>query len=478
MKKLNYKILISLVILCLSLDINAQTLTGYFMNYTTNGNMYNPVFNPKSKVYVSLYDIHINAGNSAFSINNIFKNINNGEKYVIDLDKIYGNLKKKNYIFTNQEISLANFGFRINEGYVNGGISIKSNLNMSYPKDIFKLKDGTYFGENSTIDLSGINLKANLYYEFKLGYSWEYSDKISLGVNLKRIQNIANFRTKKCDIEFETNGDMYNIDLKSNIEAEFSCNTDLKFAKNENGLIDSVYSDNINIDDLNNDNIKDLLKGKNGGWATDLGITYKINNKISLAGSIIDLGFIRCKKNAKSLTQSGNFKFEGIDIAKYLNNIDTVGEILKDSILAYASPNDNDKGYTDFLNTKIYISGMYELNKYIKFGCVFRGMWYSKTFHPSLTSSVNFTIGNETQISISQSFINRKANVFGFGISQRLGYVQLHFILDQLSPALWAMKDGKIADKWIRNTNMISFQTGLSVIIGRKYYNENGYYDY
>ena len=458
-------------------NASAQSLTGYFMNNLTNNNIYNPAFNPHCKVYVSLYDIYAGAAETGFTIKDMVKKVNK-DKYIIDLEQIYSSLRKNNFLYSDQNIQLFNFGFRVGEGYAHAGLSIRGFEGVAFPKDLMKLKDGTYFDRESTIDLSGLDLKANLFLQYSWGYSWEFSDKITFGAALKRLKGIVNLRTKKCDIKLTTDDDMYDMSLKTDVQFQLGSGADLEFEYDDKGMINDVTATNIeDFNDLSKDDVKKLVNTKNGGWAVDLGMTYKVDDRLQLAASITDLGGIRCKKYGKNIEQKGTFDFTGVDIAKYFNNLDSIGDVLTDSIAAFASLKDNSKGFTDFLNTKIYISAEYKLNNAIYLGMMFRGIWFSKSFHPSLTSSVNFRLGRATQISISQSFINRKANVWGFGLSQQMGPIQLYFIADQFSPAFWALNGSKTADNWIRNTNTFSFQTGMSIIIGRKKYYEKALFE-
>ena len=114
-----------------SATAGAQSLTGYFMDNIPNINIYNPAFNPHCKVYVSIYDIYGGFGNSGFAINDMFKHITNGDKYIIDLDKIYDKLHKNNYQFADVNVQLFNFGFRIGEGYAHAGVSIRGYENFA-----------------------------------------------------------------------------------------------------------------------------------------------------------------------------------------------------------------------------------------------------------------------------------------------------------------------------------------------------------
>ncbi len=459
-------------------SVQGQSLTGYFMNNLPNTNIYNPAFNPKCKVYVSIYDVYSDLGNSGFAVKNMFKKVPNEDKYIVDLDKIYGSLAKKNYLFSNQNIQLFNFGFRVGEGYAHAGLSLRGFESVSYPKDLLKLKDGTYFDEDSEIDLGGLGIRANLFYQYSFGYSWEFSDKITFGAAIKRLKGVADVRTKKFDLVMTTDDDMYDVSLKSDVELQFASGADIQFEYDEKGMIKDAKATNMDFDDMNSDDWKSLLwKTKNGGWAIDLGMTYKFDDRLSFAASIIDFGGIKWKKYGMTLEQHGTFDFTGVDIAKYFNNLDSIGDVLTDSIAAFASPTDNSKAYTDWLNTKIYLSAEYNINKNIDLGMVFRGVWFNKGFHPSLTSSVNFKLGTATQISISQSFINRRANVWGFGLSQQMGPIQLYFIWDQFSPMFWAMNGSDMAEKWLKNTNMGAFQTGMSIIIGRKKYYEKALFE-
>lgn len=461
-----------------SATAGAQSLTGYFMDNIPNINIYNPVFNPHCKVYVSIYDVYGGFGNSGFAINDMFKHIANGDKYIIDLDKIYGKLHKNNYQFVEANVQLFNFGFRIGEGYAHAGVSIRGYENFAYPKDLLKLKDGTYFDKESTIDLSGLDAKANAFIQYSFGYSREFSDKIDFGAAIKRLKGIGNVRTRKCDMVLTTEDDMYDISLKTDVKFQIGSGADWQCEYDEKGRIHDIKAANIkDTDDMTDDEKHDMIFTKNGGWALDLGMTYQFDDRLSFAGSVTDLGAIKWKKYGVTLEQTGTFDFTGVDLAKYFNNLDSLGTVMEDSIAAFAAVKDNSKGYTDWLNTKIYLSGKYNLTKHIDLGMVFRAMFYNKHLHPSLTSSVNFRFGRGTQISVSQSFINRRANVWGLGLSQQLGPIQLYFIFDQFSPLFWSMNGSNMADKWIRKTNMVSVQTGMSIIIGRKKYYEKALFE-
>ena len=62
-------------------------------------------------------------------------------------------------------------------------------------------------------------------------------------------------------------------------------------------------------------------------------------------------------------------------------------------------------------------------------------------------------------------------------MAQQMGPIQLYFIWDQFSPMFWAMNGSDMAEKWFKNTNIGAFQTGLSIIIGRKKYYEKALFE-
>lgn len=463
-------LLTSIILAATPMISGAQALTGYFLNNQENASAFNPAFNANCKAYVSLYGLYLDAGHSAFGLKDALKDDDQSDSYILDLNNIYGKLGKKNVFYTDQQINLLNFGFRAGEGFINAGFGIKSSEQISYSKNLLKIKDGTYFNdENSELDLSGTEINAKLYYEISLGYSRNISDKLTVGVALKRLQGLADITSRKSDIKFTTKGDMYDLALETDLEFDVASNVEYDVCRNEDNQIDSLHATNIDFDNFEAKDIKTLLKPQNGGWALDFGATYKILPRLTLAASVIDLGAIKWKSGNKKFTQSGTFNFTGIDISDYFSNLDSIGDVLSDSLNNYVTPVDSDKSYLGFLNTKIYLSGEYEVNNWFTGGLMWRGVICGKKLVSSLTSSANLKLGHSTQFAFSWTIMNSKANLFGIGYVQKLGGVQFHFIMDQISPAFWACNDSSAADKWIKNTTSCSFQTGMSIIIGRKY---------
>lgn len=471
--KLNKIIASALASIALSTAANAQSLVGYYMDAVPYINNYNPVFHPNCKVYVSLYDLYTNV-NIPYGINDVFKYIpadGKDERYIIDLDKINSATHKNNNISAAFDIKPLNFGFRVGTGFVNVGIGVRTDVALNYSKDLLKLRKGTYYGqhEDNTIDLSGIGVNANAYTEFKVGYTKPILKNLELGVALKRLQGAANLRSKKTDLVLKTDNEMYDLNLKTSVKVDLAFTPSQVIVEyDEDGNIDDIDLE----DDLGDLEAKDWVKRalKNGGWAVDLGGQYQMTKKLKFAASVVDLGFIRWHKNTVRFTNSDfEWTFDGLDAGSKLNDIDKVDDELSDRVKELSKFTSTNKTYYSSLNTKVYLSADYEVGKVLNVGVLYRGMLYNRHIQQTFTTSANFTLGRATQISVSHTFANWHANLIGAGIAQNIGPFQIYFMLDQISPAVWALNESSMSDRWIRKTNYVSFQTGLGFVFGRKY---------
>lgn len=462
-----------LTTVCLSTTLNAQSLVGYYMDAVPYINNYNPVFHPNCKVYVYLVDMYANA-NIPYGINDVFKYIPadaKDERYIIDLDKIYSSTHKNNNISAAVDVKPLNFGFRVGTGFINAGFGIRTDVAVNYSKDLLKLRKGTYYGQNqdNTIDLSGIGVNGNMYAEYKIGYTKLVIKNLELGVALKRLQGLANLRSKKTDLVLHTDNDMYDLNIQSSVKVDAAFTPGELIVKyDEDGNIDDIDVD----DSFKDDEIKAIVKSllKNGGWAVDLGGKYQFSEKLSFAASIIDLGFIRWHKNTLRFSNNDfNWTFSGVDAASNLNDIDNVDDEVSDRVKELSKFSSTTKTYFSSLNTKVYLSANYIIGKVMNVGILYHGMLYNRHIQQTFTSSANFTFGRCTQLSVSHTFANWHANLIGAGIAQNIGSFQIYFMLDQISPAVWALNESSLSDRWLRKTNYVSFQMGLGFVFGRKH---------
>lgn len=454
-------------------NATAQENTFYFMDNVPQSLNNNPAKNPKCKFFFGiLSDTYFEIVNTGFKFNSFFKYIPDEDVYIPDIDGFYENLKKRNSFYVNTQATFLQFGFRAGESYFTFSFKNKMNQRFDYPKGIFKLKDGTYYGDGSPVELGGFGENLMVYNELSFGYSRNITPNLRVGARANYLIGLANIQTKKLDINWYTDPDMYDYRFETDIELRATFPVDFELVEDEDGLISDVEYNEDHFDIEGYQDVKKFISPKNRGWGIDLGATYKLFDVFEFSASIIDFGFIRWKEHPKTMKQSGSLTFSGIELdfsedSDNQDQFDQAIEELTDSALAMIEPELDENTYTTMLNTKIFLAASYTPIKWWTAGLLIRNAFYNKGWHPSLTLSSNINFARASTFTLSYSFINR-STALGLGLAWRIGPMQTYMVFEQLSPAFWALNGSKMADRWIRNTNMFTFHFGVNWAFGCK----------
>jgi hypothetical protein len=198
--------------------------------------------------------------------------------------------------------------------------------------------------------------------------------------------------------------------------------------------------------------------GENTGFAIDLGASYKITDKITVSGSVVDLGFINWKTNVANYqtnTKNGNFTFNGFDINKLGSSMNPYIDSLSDSLKHVFDPKKTTNSYKTGLGTKVYAGVNYKLAKGLDAGLLFSGKFVNDHFYSALTLSLNEELNHILNVSASFSRVNKTNNI-GFGVSLNLLPVQIYMVSDNIFSL------NRVDE--VRNTNL---HFGLNLAFGR-----------
>ena len=90
-----------------------------------------------------------------------------------------------------------------------------------------------------------------------------------------------------------------------------------------------------------------------------------MNDKITLAASIVDLGAIKWTTNSKRFYSQGSYTYEGYDVGEALvGDSDSLDfDAALDTLANRLGFQSESKSYSTSLPTKIYLSGQYEIMK-------------------------------------------------------------------------------------------------------------------
>ena len=247
----------------------------------------------------------VNAGSSGVSVFDIFRE--GGDINTAINDAVF-TLTDKDFFTVHQELEIFSFGWKSqrSEIYYSGGVYQEFDVLAYYPRDLALL---AYRGNADFIgipfDFSDLSFTAEALTVYHFGINKKVSETWQLGARFKIYSSIANVNSTSNRGDFVTQRTPGgpNFFEHSIRDAVLRANTSgLAF------LFDSeVDSDAGNF-------VKGALLGRNLGVGLDLGFTHFLNDRWSLTGSVIDLGYIAHRKDVRNYEATSSFTTSGIEL--------------------------------------------------------------------------------------------------------------------------------------------------------------------
>ena len=210
---------------------------------------------------------------------------------------------------------------------------------------------------------------------------------------------------------------------------------------------------------MNNASTDNYVAGrKNNGFGVDLGGSYKIDDKITVNASVIDLGMISWKNDATTF-QSKNpnavFSYDGLELQELLDTAANPTQDLLDTLGDVFDVEEVTKTYKTALASQVYLGGTYEIKEGMTGGAVFYSQIYDKSIKPALALSFNHKVGKWLNYAVSYSAFNRSYANIGLGVGLSLGPMQLYMVTDNILA---------IAPQNVKN---IHLHMGMNLVMGR-----------
>ena len=299
------KIYLIIVFILASVSLSAQNLrTGYFLD----GYSYRYQFNPALQ------------GDRGFLAIPIFSRIGVGVESSIGLrdylyptssgtlatflhpeisnDVVMRNLGNRTIANTNVDLNVLAFGFRVKKSYHTFDVSLKGNMDITLPGDVFRfMKVGGSDG-NAVYDFSDLSLSSDAYAQVAYGFSRRFLDKFNVGIRLKGLMGIESMRTKIKDLSLKMDGDQWMVKAEGN--AMFS-SIPASLATGE--------------DDITIEHLMSLVQKPNIGFAVDLGVSVDLFKYLTLSASIVDLGLISWNNVATYRLSNEPWVYEGFNLS-------------------------------------------------------------------------------------------------------------------------------------------------------------------
>jgi hypothetical protein len=462
----NRIVILGLMIMCLVSIVSAQeSTTLHFMKGMPQSNYLNPALhNDSSKLVIGIpgmsgayYDF-----NSVFAVDDIMHKGTGAlaDSLVLDLDKFQGSLSSSNTVQQHFSMPILYLGFRNKNSFFSFGVAEKALAMVSFDKGIVDfLIEGNAEYMGKTQDLGNLDMDAFQYREYALGYSNQLlKNKLTIGLKAKLLFGKFALKTEQMHLTVETASDGSYLNLNSAMKINLSAPVNVEYDSENN--FTGFNSDDTSTKDY-------LMEGDNKGLAFDLGAVYKLTPKLTLSGSVIDMGKISFTNKTVNLNHVSTYKWEGVDFSNsidkgssdYVNPSDLLKnefEKLKDSFRA-AKSEFSSEAFDMTVPTKIYLGGTYDLNKQLNFGILDRIFMYDGSSQNTLTLSANAMFLNFLSLTGSYSFVGNTSNNLGLGIGIRTGFLQIYAVSDNVIAVLDPSK-----------VEFANARVGVSFLFGRK----------
>ena len=291
---------------------------------------------------------------------------------------------------------------------------------MDYPVDLLKLVrygNDQYIGQS--LNINQFDYETLVRTNFYLGYQHSLmDDRLSIGGRIKYIIGQQHSYVERMNAEINTNDDGFELDIKTDI---------LIRTAGVSSLLDNTFGDNL---------MGNVLP-QNSGFAGDLGVFYRINDKIDVSGSVIDLGLIKWTANTRDYVSNGQFVYDGIDAD--LSNGDLEGSLkeTQDSLKeAFDFKEVDGESYSRWLSPRLFVGGNYHFTDKHAVGALYHArMWNGEMFH-DVSFNYQGRWSRIFQFIASYSVINGTYNNVGAGFDLKLGPVQLYVLSDNILGAM------------------------------------------
>lgn len=308
-----HKLLTATILAGSCLTASAQALhSGYFLEGYTFRHQLNPAFSAERN-YVSVPVLgNINVGTQGNVGVGKFLFPRNGELVTFMHSSVSGSkfldgLRETNRLNADINLAILSAGFKAWGGYNTIGINLRSNTNMTLPRDLFAFMKMGMSKSETHYHMDNLGIQSNNYFEIALGHSRKINDKLDAGAKLKFLLGAANMSMKMNNMDVTLSEDKWMI------RADGEMNTSLKGltmpTKAESGkkIEKPSQADLIDWDNIDYDS-----PGLSGfGMAIDLGATYKVMDGLTVSAALLDFGFMSWSNTIKSVTGNEPWEFDG-----------------------------------------------------------------------------------------------------------------------------------------------------------------------
>ena len=417
---------------------HAQFLrTSYFMEGSHYRQQLNPALTP-GRGYINfpgVGSLNASVNSSSLGYQDVLDIIDNSEEgnYFMSSDFI-GRLDNINNLNVNLSTDILSAGWYKGKNFWSFNIGLRNDIGASIPKSMFEfMRNMDGLDVNDWNRLANINeqvgkqsLEINSYAEVGVGFARNINDRLTVGGKVKALLGVGNLKLNINDITVKSNFNGYQgVDWDNltpeqldNLKGNASIHVDatlensskmIELPQNENGYIDEIEFGSFGFAGY--------------GAAIDLGISYKLLDKLTLSASVLDLGFINWDKNNTSLSKAtANQNYDLTNPSEAYDFVEKVssGEILNYDMLQMTVNETAVESRKTNLTSTMVIGAEYELlGDWLAIGALYTARFAKPETLSELTFSANIRPKNNFNLAVSYSVLQAAGKTFG--VAAKLG---------------------------------------------------------
>jgi len=425
---------IAMILLVVSVMAQAQDNAFMFLRGVPQTTQINPAFRPVERAYLALPAIggvKINGSNTGFSWSDVIRNGtgSQADSLIVDLDNLSNTMQENNLLAAEASMQLLGFGFRVKEAFISVDVNHRMKAKLNYPKSLLDLRYGNWdYDNNIPINHSMADLFVNSidYTEIALGMSYPITDDIVIGARVKYLMGVANIQSERFNVGIETFEDG---SMRINSDAAFRASFPMAVEYDEEGYVSSIGSS----DDVN---AQDLFLSDNTGFGFDLGLTWRVLDKLTIGAAVNDIGYINWKSNTQQFYSNGTFDYDGIDVSDELTGDDSsedYWDTLAEDFENTFKVNSEEGSYKTGLMGSFNFTAEYQPKHWLNLGAVSKSYIVDDKLVPETTFALGLHPGKALSSVFTYSLMKNAPANFGAGIALTAGGLQIYMATDNLN---------------------------------------------
>ena len=462
----------------------------YFMETIPQVSQLNPAHQPRANVYVAFpmlsgFGLDIT---SDIAFSDIFQKQGNNYYTPIENEFDYGKFYKSfgNAIAfrVGADMDLFGFGFRTRGGYFSFGVSEHLSARFAVPKAFLQIIDEGFPSPppNSPprkLDFSTMSIDGMAYMQFRLGYSYEVNDKLTVGMNFKPIMGQFAAATKIDNFHLTTSREAWTFEG----DGKFYLSAPVQLEKDED---DNINVGDNRLDDVEGmDMINEFFNFNNSGIAFDIGATYQINERLLVSAALNNIGFISWKKDLSGVEYKGSYTYDASKITVDLSEdnlnfdelLDEVSEEIEKGLTEQMGLIDRVDKFRTSPPPVFYAGASYQLTRAVSASLLSRTTFWKSGVHQSFNLSVNLQPYSFVALTTGATLQVRGNTYLGGGFTFFLGPLQFYMLGDyipaKITPVTLNVADDSLEIPFLpMNQKTLTYRLGLNLVFGKHGYRD------